>query len=168
MNEEDFTGMRMPPQQQMPRPISTADVLECRPDDAWLLVEDGLAGCRTLRAALPQGEDAKAFPYIESLAKSHRDKARPRVSARLAQPRSERGEPLPEPLYWFYGFEQRAEHPLTLEAGTQPRRAGRLGRKLRALNVGELNEELLAKAFTTSHSTAEVYRLESVEKVFGC
>src|SRR5262249_40455548 len=40
-------------------------------------------------------------------------------------------------------------------------------KKLRSLPVGELNEELLAKAFTNCHSAAEVYRLEAIEKVFG-
>src|SRR5262249_32865937 len=33
--------------------------------------------------------------------------------------------------------------------------------------IGEPDEELLAKAFTSCHSTAEVYRAEAIEKVFG-
>jgi hypothetical protein len=38
--------------------------------------------------------------------------------------------------------------------------------RLKKLGV-EVNNELLAKAFTSSHSTAEVYRLETIEKIFG-
>jgi hypothetical protein len=177
MNEEDFTGMRMPQQQQMPRPISTADVLECRPDSSWLkLVEEGLKPKLSVVFAqlfLKVNEAEKAFPYIEMLAKSHRDKAKAltdeflRVWARNHDPNEANRHR--SPYIFFYGFEQRAQS-IPLTRSKQERNLEELGlwvRKLRALNVGELNEELLAKAFTTSHSTAEVYRLESVEKVFG-
>jgi hypothetical protein len=38
---------------------------------------------------------------------------------------------------------------------------------MRALPIDELDERLLANAFTTSHSSAEVYRLEAIADVFG-
>ncbi len=40
-------------------------------------------------------------------------------------------------------------------------------KKLRSLPIGEIDEKLLTKAFTACHSTAEVYRLDAIEKVFG-
>jgi hypothetical protein len=39
--------------------------------------------------------------------------------------------------------------------------------RLRKLPFREPDEELLTKAFTSSHSSAEVYRLEAIETVFG-
>ena len=35
------------------------------------------------------------------------------------------------------------------------------------MRIGELDEELLVKAFTACHSSAEVYRSAAIEKVFG-
>jgi hypothetical protein len=40
-------------------------------------------------------------------------------------------------------------------------------KKIRQLPIKDLDESLLARAFTTCHSTAEVYRVEAIEKVFG-
>ncbi len=39
--------------------------------------------------------------------------------------------------------------------------------RLRKLPLGEVDQELVAKAFTSSHSNAEVYRLERIESVLG-
>src|SRR5205823_10603901 len=39
--------------------------------------------------------------------------------------------------------------------------------RLRKLPLGDPDEELLAKAFTACHSSAEVYRKEAIETVFG-
>ena len=39
--------------------------------------------------------------------------------------------------------------------------------RLRTLPLEGLDEQLLASAFTTCHSSAEVYRVEAIEKVFG-
>ena len=39
--------------------------------------------------------------------------------------------------------------------------------RLRALPIKGVDEKLLARAFTTCHSVAEVYRLEDIESVFG-
>ena len=59
-------------------------------------------------------------------------------------------------------------HPAdALEAGAEPDELAGWVERLASCPVGDLDEELLAKAFTACHSSAEVYRLEAIEKVFG-
>ena len=70
---------------------------------------------------------------------------------------------------YYWGYEQRADR-IPLTRSKQERNLEELGgwvRRLRALPIDELDEQLLAKAFTTSHSKAEIYRLEAIEEVFG-
>jgi len=70
---------------------------------------------------------------------------------------------------FMYGFDTRA-NGIPLTRSRQQRNlddlAGWIAR-LRKLPIGDPDEELLAKAFTSCHSTAEVYRKEAIEKVFG-
>lgn len=71
--------------------------------------------------------------------------------------------------YMFnYGYSRRAEG-IPLARSKQDRNLRELAalvKRLRALPLRELNEKLLAKAFTTCHSSAEVYRLDAIETVF--
>jgi len=72
-------------------------------------------------------------------------------------------------MYFFYGYEERAEG-IPLTRSKQERNIKDLSEviaKLRDMNLGDVDEEMLAKAFTTCHSAAEVYKTESIEKVFG-
>ena len=72
-------------------------------------------------------------------------------------------------FFYVYGFENRAEG-IPLTRSKQERNLVELSgwvKKLRALPIGEIDETLLTKAFTTCHSSAEVYRLDAIEKVFG-
>jgi hypothetical protein len=70
---------------------------------------------------------------------------------------------------FMFGFERKAES-IPLTRSKQERNLRELAdwvRKLHALPISPVDEKLLAQAFTTSHSTAEVYRLEAIDSVFG-
>lgn len=168
-------GRPTPPNQ--PRPIKTADLLEIKPKEDWLaLVTEGLRPRFDRIFAqlyLKVREEKLAFPYIERVAKAHPEKGKELVEEFLRvwtnnhDPNANRNRT--NPYMFMYGFEQRAES-IPLTRSKQERNLEELSRlvpRLKSLPIGELNEELLAKAFTTCHSSAEVYRLESIEKVFG-
>ena len=71
-------------------------------------------------------------------------------------------------FFYVYGFENRAEGiPLTRSKQDATWSSFGLGQEAAALPIGEIDETLLTRAFTTCHSTAEVYRLDAIEKVFG-
>src|SRR5262245_34915961 len=161
---------------QQPLALRTADVLQARPNDGWVgRVDDGLKPQLAMLFAqlyLKVNEEEKAFPFIEQLAGAHPNKAKDlvneflRVWTRNHDPNASRG--YRNPYMYMYGFERRAES-IPLTRSKQERNLVELAgwiQRLRKLPCGEPNEELLAKAFTTSHSSAEVYRLEAIEKVF--
>ncbi len=158
------------------QPIAIEDLLDARPRADWLALVD--ADLKPQFATilsqlhLKAGEDAEAFPYIEQLAATHADKAHDlaeeflRVWTRNHNPNENRNT---SPYMYYWGYEQRADR-IPLTRSKQERNLEELGgwiRRLRALPIDELDEELLAKAFTTSHSQAEVYRLEAIDEVFG-
>ena len=159
------------------QPIATSDVLETRPGQEWMdLVGESIRPKFNMVFAqlfLKVNEEDKAFPYIEQFAKTQPDKALElaheflRVWTRNHNPNESRNR---TNYYMFmYGFERRANQ-IPLTRSKQERNLKELAdwvQRLRELPMGDLDEELLVGAFTTSHSTAEVYRLESIEKVFG-
>jgi hypothetical protein len=122
---------------------------------------------------LKVNEETKAFPFIEALAGANAPKAKELAQEFLTvwtknhDPNSERSRT--NTYMFMYGFEQRASG-IPLTRSKQERNLAELAvwlEKLRALPIGELDEQLVLNAFTTSHSTAEVFRLETIEKVFG-
>jgi hypothetical protein len=177
-NDDDpFNQMFFRQQQNMPLAIAVGDVLEARPDETWInQVDEGLRA--KLAAVLAQlylkgNDEAKAFPFIEKLAPTHPQRARElveeflRVWTQNHDPNDNRRHM--NPFLYYYGFMARAES-IPLTRSKQERNLVELAgwvERLRRLPVGELNEDLLVKAFTSSHSSAEVYRLEMIEKVFG-
>jgi hypothetical protein len=176
MNDDDPMQRMMMMQQNQPLPIRTGDVLDTAPEEGWAArAEPGLQAKLTIALAhlyLKVGEMEKAYPYVLVVAKTHPNKARDLVRdliqawTRTHDPNSGRMFHGP---YFFYGFESRAES-IPLTRSKQERNLVDLAnwvKRLRALPVGELDEELLAKAFTSCHSSAEVYRLEAIETVFG-
>ncbi|MBX9791174.1 MAG: hypothetical protein K2Y37_19820 [Pirellulales bacterium] len=161
----------------MAQPIKTNELLEVRPNEQWLaLVSADLApkfASTFAQLYLKVNEDAKAFPFIEQLAATHPDKARDlahqflRVWISNHNPNEQRDNG--NPFFYYWGYERRAER-IPLTRSKQERNLQELAewiKRLRALPIGELNEELLTRAFTTAHSKAEVYKLESIENVFG-
>ncbi|MFO0946184.1 MAG: hypothetical protein U1D30_09600, partial [Planctomycetota bacterium] len=164
-------------QNNQPMPISVGEILELRPSDAWLAYIDGglLPHFSNLLAVLylKGGEEEKAFPFIESLGKSYPEKAKSLAREFLEtwiknhNPNESRRRT--NPYMYFFGFEQRAES-IPLTRSKQQRNLVELSdwiARLRALPIGELDESLLARAFTTCHSSAEVYQLDMIERVFG-
>lgn len=173
---EQQMQMQMQMQGQRPAPIKTADVLEFRPDDAWLArIEAALQPKFEMAFAqlyLKVGAEDQAFPFIERIAASHPKPAKElvdeflRVWAKNHDPNSERNRS--NRYVYFYGFEERASG-IPLTRSKQERNLRDLAAcvaRLRKLPV-ELDEKLLAQAFTKAHSVAEVYRLETIEEVFG-
>lgn len=174
---QDFHDARMMQNRNAFQPIPTGRLLDIRPGAAWLdKLEDSLHP--KLVALLAQlhlkvNEPEKGFPYIESLAASH-----PRDALALANefldvwvrnhdPNQERRRT--NPYMYIYGYNPRAAS-IPLTRSKQVRNLEEVAawvKRLRALRVGDLDERRLSKAFVASHSSAEVYRLEDLEKVFG-
>jgi hypothetical protein len=171
--------MMMQGQQNMPLPVKVVDLLECRPTDPWMQrINSGVQPQLNLMMArlyLKCNEEAQAFPYIEHLARSNADKAKSlveeflRVWTRTHDLNSDRNPQFYNPYLFFYGYNRQAES-IPLTRSKQERNLTELAQwvaRIDKLGLGEIDQELLAKAFTTCHSSAEVYRIEAIEKVFG-
>jgi hypothetical protein len=176
-NDPMSYNMMMPGQQNQPLAITTDKVLETRPGPGWLaLLEEGPRARLSLISAellLKIGEESQAFPYIEAIARAHPDEARKlskeflRVWTKNHDPNADRMQR--SPYFWIFGFNRQAEG-ISLTRSQQERNLRDLSewvKRLKKLPIGDPDEELLARAFTTSHSSAEVYRLEVIESVLG-
>lgn len=177
-DEDEMMRMQsMNERQNRPQPIAAGKVLDCMPSDAWLALIDDAArpsfGIVTARLYLKVSEEAKAFPYIASLANVHPERAQEladeflRVWTRNHDQNDARNRT--RNYFYMFGFERRAES-IPLTRSKQERSLHELSEwvaRLRDMPNVQLNEELLARAFTTSHSSAEVYKIEAIEKVFG-
>ena len=164
---------------QRPTPVGIEQVLKTIPEGDWFQqIDDSLKPEISMICAnmlLKVNEEERAFPYIESLAKTHKDKAQElaeqflRVWTQNHDMNATRGNNRYSPYYYAYGFNQSAES-IPLTRSKQERNLKDLTRwmaALRALPEIEINQDLLANAFTTCHSGAEVYRFEEIEEVFG-
>lgn len=158
-------------------PIATGELLEARPSDQWLSLID--ASLRSKFDALfaqlylKVGEENLAFPYIESLGPKYPELAKSlvdeflRVWAKNHDPNSSRGNT--NNYMFMFGFEQRAES-IPLTRSKQERNLAELIElipRLKSLNLGKIDQNLIAEAFTKSHSSAEVYQPEDIAAVFG-
>ena len=159
------------------QPIRVGDILEITPDKDWLaLVKESVKPKFSMVLAqlyLKVQEDKKAFPYIEKLAHTHPDRAKElvdeflRVWTKNHNPNSNRNRT--NPYMYMYGFDRR-RGGIPLTRSKQQRNLAELAeliKRLRALPIEDPDEKLLALAFTTCHSSAEVYRIEAIENVFG-
>ena len=179
--EDDDPMMRMMMQQRpdMPRPVLVADVIKTAPNAEWVKAVDDslrpkLAGT-VARLHLKSNEEDKAFPLIEQLAASQPVEAKElvkeflRVWTRTHDPNAARNEN--RYSWFFFAYEQRAES-IPLTRSKQERNLKELAEwtvRMRKLpgGAGDLDDEMLVKAFTACHSSAEVYRTEAIETVFG-
>lgn len=157
-------------------PIKTGRVLESRPTDDWITYVESTLQPR-LRMCYAQlylkvNEPEDAFPYIEALAATDKVPAKSlvdeflRVWAQKNNPNANQGRS--NPYIYMYGFDQRS-NSIPLTRSKQERALAELGQwiaRLRALDV-ELDQKLVAGAFRAAHSQAEIYRLETLESVFG-
>lgn len=156
--------------------VDIAKLLEIQPRDTYLNMIDISAKplfekiCAQLY--LKVAEPETAFPYIEKLAKSNPKQAKDLVEEFLKvwtknhNPNAQRGR---RNYFYMYGFRARAEG-IPLTRSKQQRNLKELAewiKRLQALKLGDLKEELLVEAFTNCHSSAEVYRLSAIVKVFG-
>lgn len=160
-----------------PIPIASTELIEVAPSEAWTgwLDEETQPKVAALNAQLrlKVGEEDEAFPYIEQLAPNYPDLARGlvheflRAWTRNHDPNS--SQSYTDSYMWFYGFEQRAAG-IPLTRSKQERNLGELTKwveRIRGLGLEDVDESLVAGAFTTCHSSAEVYTLEDIEEVFG-
>ncbi|MFO0842538.1 MAG: hypothetical protein U0797_09105 [Gemmataceae bacterium] len=160
-----------------PKAISTEETLLARPGPEWLeRVNDELRPKLAMvlcQLHLKAEEEANAFPHIEELAKTHPRQAREltgeflRVWTKNHDPNENKGRT--SRYMWMYGFDRRSDG-IPLTRSKQERNLVDLAgwvHRMKKLPVGEIDEELLAKAFTACHSSAEVYKAEAIERVFG-
>lgn len=159
------------------QPAEPSDLLEARPDGLWRQsLPDSLRPKVDQTIAelyLKVNEEALAFPYIKDLAGPNPKKAEELAKTFIEvwlnnnDPNSSRNR---SSIYNFsYGFNNRASG-IPLTRSKQDRNLRDLSKwvaKLREIEGLELDSELLMRAFTQSHSQAEVYRVEVLEEVFG-
>lgn len=158
------------------RAIEPADLMKSQPSDKWgeLLSEELLPHFTTVSAQLwlKVNEYEKAFPYIERLASTNPRKAKElaneflRVWQRNNNPNTNQYS---DSYMFMYGFESRA-NSIPLTRSKQERNLRELSTyvaRLRELPMGGVDPQLLTAAFVAAHSSAEVYRLETIENVFG-
>ena len=173
----DEMAMNRPQNPNQPKAIELADALFVRPNDAWVAAISGdlrpKLSITLCQLHLKAEEDKLAFPHIERLAAAHPKQARElaneflRVWTRNHDLNSKKERT--NPYMYMYGFESRSDG-IPLTRSKQERNLVDLAEwvgRLKRLPIGEGDEELLARAFMTCHSSAEVYRSEAIEKVFG-
>jgi hypothetical protein len=161
----------------MPMALKVADVVKERPGDAWMaFVDEGVKpkfATVFAKLYLKVNEEDEAFPYIDQLARTNPREAK-ELAEEFVRVWTKNHDPNSQQLrrsrfFYVYGFENRGEG-IPLTRSKQERNLVELAgwiKKLRALPIGEIDEKLLTQAFTACHSTAEVYRLDAIEKVFG-
>jgi hypothetical protein len=163
--------------QDMPQPIAVAEIIKTGPSKEWVqAVDESLrpkVAATAARLHLKTSDEDKAFPMIEEMAATQPAEARDlvreflRVWTRNHDMNQTRNE---FRSIFYYGFEQRSEG-IPLTRAKQERNLAELSAwtvRIRKLpGTTEADEELLIRAFTACHSSAEVYRTEAIESVFG-
>lgn len=161
----------------MPSPIPSGEVLDTRPGPEWLeFLDDGYRSrfaIETARLHLRVKEEEEAFPYIEQLAETHKDDARDLVQEFIdvwAENHDPNTQSRRTSIYMFsYGFSRRASG-IPLTRSRQERNLAELATwadRIRKLPIEDIDERWISAAFIRVHSSAEVYRLDDMEKVFG-
>ncbi|MFM7592131.1 MAG: hypothetical protein ACKO85_10085, partial [Isosphaeraceae bacterium] len=161
----------------LPQALPAREMVKLAPQGGWLeRVDRGLHP--NIHKALAEiylkmGGDSDAFPHIEEVARTEPELARElaeefvrvwTTNHDMNQVRNQRN-----PYVFIFGFEQKAES-IPLTRSKQERNLEELTKwlaRLRKLPIRPIDETLVAKAFTTCHSTAEVYRVEAISAVFG-
>ena len=169
--------MMMQRQGNMPCACSPATWSRTAPEKpGWPSLDEGIKprfATVFAQLYLKVNEEDKAFPYIEKLSATHPRQAK-ELAEEFIKTWTKNHDPNSQQLrrsrfFYVYGFESRAEG-IPLTRSKQERNLVELAAwvtKLRKLPIGELDEKLLTGAFTACHSSAEVYRLDAINKVFG-
>ncbi len=161
----------------MPQALPAREMVKLAPLGGWLeRVDRGLhpnVHKALAEIYLKMGGDTEAFPHIEEVARTEPEMARELAQEFIRvwtsnhdmnQARNQRN-----PYIFVFGFEQKAEG-IPLTRSKQERNLQELAgwlAKLKKLPIRPVDETLIAKAFTTCHSSAEVYRTEAITSVFG-
>ena len=160
--------------------VKTVDpdqLLDCKPTGKWRGSLDASLQPKFDRMVaqlhLKLGEEDAAFPYIEALATSHPEKGKElaeeflRVWTKNHNPNQSRRY---TNSYMFnYGYSSRSDG-IPLTRSKQERNLEELAswmEKIRKLPIKDLDATLIAGAFKTSHSAAEVWDDGSLQRVFG-
>ena len=158
-------------------PIPIGDLLDIVPSAKWISAID-----ETVRLALLEKipglylkvkEHRKAFPYIKQVATERPEKAKSLVQD-LINVWAQNHNPNQDQSYrssysYYFGYNSRAQ-TIPLTRSKQERNLKELAElinDIRALELDESFDKELSAAFITVHSKAEVWRLESLESVFG-
>lgn len=171
------TSRSSSPPSGMPQPISSGEVLDVMPGSDWLkFLEPGYRSqfsIETARLHLRVKEEAEAFPYIETLAKTHKKEATDLVKEFLdvwASNHNPNTQSQRTSIYMFsYGYNQRASG-IPLTRSRQVRNLEELSgwvQRIRKLPLEDIKDSWISAAFKQVHSSAEVYKLSDMEKVFG-
>lgn len=159
------------------QPIATGKMLTVAPAEAWIdAVEPSLKPALFTQVAnlqLKVKAEKDAFPYIEKLAKTHPKEAK-ELAVRFIEVWGENHDPNADKrrtnrYMYIYGYNPQGDG-IPLTRSRQERNLEELSdwvTKLRALPLGGLDESKIAAAFMRTHSSAEVYRMANIEKVFG-
>lgn len=161
----------------LPQALPAREMVKLAPQGDWLKrVDKGLHP--NIHKALAEiylkmGGDSDAFPHIEEVSGTEPELARElaeeflrvwTVNHDMNQAKNQRN-----PYIFIFGFEQKAES-IPLTRSKQERNLEELSAwlvRLKKLPIRPIDESLVAKAFTTCHSSAEVYRTEAITAVFG-
>jgi len=159
------------------RALEPGDLLKIRPAEQWVAMLDASVQPRfstvVAELYLKVNEEDNAFPFIEALAETHPEKAHDlaeefvRVWINNHNPNAAKGRT--NPYMYIYGFDQRRD-AIPLTRSKQERNLKELAgwvARLKALPIEPVDQKLLVDAFIQSHSTAEVYKLETMQAVFG-
>jgi hypothetical protein len=175
-SQYSYRGMPQP-STRTPQAVASGKLLDIKPDKNWLEHVDQPMQPKFV-TILPQlhlkvNEEEKAFPYIESLSKTNPEIAKDlaeeflRVWTKNHDPNSTSRR---TNMYMFsYGFNRRAQG-IPLTRSKQVRNMKELSDwvgRIRKLPIDEMDESILTNAFTNTHGSAEVYKLEDIEAVFG-
>ncbi len=177
MSDDGMMQQQMMGNQREPAAIASGRLLDLRPDTAWLdRVQPTLRPALTAHVAelfLKVNEPEAAFPLIESTAATLKDEGK-RLADRFLDVWTEKHDPnaakrRTNRFMYIYGYNPQAEG-IPLTRSQQERNLEELAgwvKRLRALPIEPVEEAKIADAFVKTHSTAEVYKLEAIEKVFG-
>jgi hypothetical protein len=172
-----YGGNQNPNQQNQIQPIPTGKMLPIAPTTPWVeAVESSLRPALLTQIAnlhLKVKNEADAFPLIEQLAKTNPSEAK-ELAVRFIEVWGENHDPNADKrrtnrYMYIYGYNPPGDG-IPLTRSRQERNLEELSKwvqKLRDLPGGGLDEAKIAAAFMRTHSSAEVYRLANIEKVFG-
>lgn len=158
-------------------PIDIREVIEMRPSEQWTAAIE-----ESLQLAIPKmmanlhlkvSDEKEAFPYIERVA-ARDPKAAGEMVDEFLQTWTANHDPNNDqrqrnPYIYFYGFDVKADS-IPLTRSKQERNIAELSQwveRIRRLPIERVDEDKLARAFTTCHSSAEVFKIAAIESVFG-